>query len=68
MARLKVSFSYPMLHRSLRSGLEGYQFYEVAFEGVMTRQGASIAASFISIFVYFVSVPLFRGAGGTTAR
>ncbi|MDP3070595.1 MAG: GTP cyclohydrolase FolE2 [Opitutaceae bacterium] len=39
-ARLKVSFSYPMLHRSLRSGLEGYQFYDVAFEGVMTRDGA----------------------------
>jgi GTP cyclohydrolase IB len=38
-ARLKVSFSYPMLHRSLRSGLEGYQFYDVAFEGVMTREG-----------------------------
>src|SRR5215207_5384224 len=38
-ARLKVSFSYPMLHRSLRSGLAGYQFYNVAFEGVMTRNG-----------------------------
>lgn len=38
-ARLKVSFSYPMLHRSLRSGLEGYQFYDVAFEGVLTRTG-----------------------------
>lgn len=38
-ARLKVSFSYPMLHRSLRSGLEGYQFYDVAFEGVLTRSG-----------------------------
>lgn len=38
-ARLKVSFSYPMLHRSLRSGLEGYQYYDVAFEGVMTRGG-----------------------------
>ncbi|ACB74851.1 GTP cyclohydrolase FolE2 [Opitutus terrae] len=38
-ARLKVSFSYPMLHRSLRSGLEGYQFYNVAFEGVLTRKG-----------------------------
>jgi len=38
-ARLKVSFSYPMLHRSLRSGLEGYQYYEAAFEGVMTRSG-----------------------------
>jgi GTP cyclohydrolase I len=39
-ARLKVSFSYPMLQPSLRSGLEGYQFYDVAFEGVMTRAGA----------------------------
>lgn len=38
-ARLKVSFSYPMLQRSLRSGLEGYQFYTAAFEGVMTRAG-----------------------------
>ena len=38
-ARLKVGFSYPMLHRSLRSGLEGYQFYNVAFEGVMTHDG-----------------------------
>lgn len=38
-ARLKVAFSYPMLQRSLRSGLEGYQFYPVAFEGVMTRGG-----------------------------
>lgn len=38
-ARLKVSFSYPMLHRSLRSGLEGFQFYNVAFEGVVTRDG-----------------------------
>jgi GTP cyclohydrolase I len=38
-ARLKVSFSYPMLQPSLRSGLEGYQYYEVAFEGVMTHVG-----------------------------
>jgi GTP cyclohydrolase I len=38
-ARLKVSFSYPMVQRSLRSGLEGYQFYDVAFEGVLTRDG-----------------------------
>lgn len=38
-ARLKVAFSYPMLQLSLRSGLEGYQYYAVAFEGVMTRSG-----------------------------
>jgi len=39
-ARLKISFSYPMLRESLRSGLSGYQFYNVAFEGVMTHTGA----------------------------
>lgn len=38
-ARLKISFSYPMLRKSLRTDLEGYQFYDVAFEGVMTRDG-----------------------------
>jgi len=38
-ARLKIAFSYPMTRRSLRSGLAGYQFYQVAFEGVMTRDG-----------------------------
>ncbi|HVZ65159.1 MAG TPA: GTP cyclohydrolase FolE2 [Lacunisphaera sp.] len=38
-ARLKISFSYPMLRPSLRTNLEGYQFYSVAFEGVMTRDG-----------------------------
>jgi GTP cyclohydrolase I len=38
-ARLKISFSYPMIQRSLRSGLDGYQFYKVAFEGVMTHEG-----------------------------
>ena len=38
-ARLKISFSYPMTRTSLRSGLDGYQFYNVAFEGVMTRDG-----------------------------
>jgi GTP cyclohydrolase I len=38
-ARLKVKFSYPMLRRSLRSDLAGWQHYDVAFEGVMTRDG-----------------------------
>lgn len=38
-ARLKLVFSYPMIQKSLRSGLEGYQFYRVAFEGVMTHRG-----------------------------
>jgi len=32
-ARLRLSFNYPMLRPSLRSGLEGYQYYECAYEG-----------------------------------
>ncbi|TVR56364.1 MAG: GTP cyclohydrolase I FolE2 [Puniceicoccaceae bacterium] len=38
-ARVKVSFSYPMVQRSLRSGLEGYQYYRCAYEAVTTREG-----------------------------
>ena len=38
-ARLKMIFSYPMLQKSLRSGLEGFQFYRTAFEGVMSAKG-----------------------------
>ena len=38
-ARLMVKFSYPMLRPSLRSDLTGWQYYEVAFEGVMTHDG-----------------------------
>ncbi len=32
-ARIRLSFSYPLLQKSLRSELFGYQYYEVAFEG-----------------------------------
>lgn len=32
-AFLKLSFSYPMEQESLRSGMIGYQYYNVAFEG-----------------------------------
>jgi GTP cyclohydrolase I len=38
-ARLKMDFSYPILQKSLRSGLKGYQFYKAGFEGVLTRSG-----------------------------
>lgn len=38
-ARLRVSFSYPILQKSLRSGLEGFQYYQVAYEGVIDRSG-----------------------------
>jgi len=38
-ARLRLTFSYPRLQPSLRSGLHGYQFYRAGFEGVMTAAG-----------------------------
>ncbi len=34
-AQLKMDFAYPILKPSLRSGLEGWQYYNVAFEGRM---------------------------------
>ncbi len=40
-ARLKLSFSYPMLQSSLRSGLKGWQYYRVAYEATMDRNGKS---------------------------
>ena len=36
-ARIMMRFSYPMLKRSLRSGLEGYQYYAVGLEMVRTE-------------------------------
>ncbi|MGB0505654.1 MAG: GTP cyclohydrolase FolE2 [Pikeienuella sp.] len=41
-ARIQLRFRYPLLKHSLRSGLDGYQYYDVAFEaltanGQMTR-------------------------------
>ncbi|HTJ77388.1 MAG TPA: GTP cyclohydrolase FolE2 [Rariglobus sp.] len=55
-ARLKISFSYPLVQRSLRSGLDGYQFYNVAFEGVMTEAG--VYRRFIHFdFIYSSACP-----------
>ena len=36
-ARIKLDFSYPMIQKSLRSGLEGYQYYNSSFEGIIDR-------------------------------
>ncbi len=38
-ARVKVGFSYPQLVPSLRSGLEGYQFYAASYEASLDRHG-----------------------------
>lgn len=36
---LRLSFNYPILKQSLRSDLEGYQYYNVAFEGTLSAEG-----------------------------
>lgn len=36
---LRLSFNYPILKESLRSDLEGYQYYNVAFEGTLDNEG-----------------------------
>ena len=38
-AQIKLSFSYPMLQSSLRSGLAGWQYYRVAYEATLDRAG-----------------------------
>lgn len=38
-AYLRLSFSYPILQESLRSELEGYQYYDVSIEGTMDTEG-----------------------------
>jgi GTP cyclohydrolase I len=38
-ARLRLSFSYPLVQRSLRSGLSGYRYYSVVYEGWLNRDG-----------------------------
>ncbi len=38
-AYLRLSFNYPIMQESLRSELEGYQYYTVAIEGTMNADG-----------------------------
>ena len=55
-ARIKLGFSYPMRQPSLRSGLEGWQYYKVAYEGVTTADGTF--RKFIEFdFVYSSACP-----------
>lgn len=55
-ARLKLSFSYPMLQRSLRSGLDGWQYYRVSYEGTIDANGR--VRRFIEFdFVYSSACP-----------
>lgn len=38
-ADIILKFSYPILQKSLRSELEGYQYYDIALEGKIDRNG-----------------------------
>ena len=38
-ARILIRFNYPILQPSLRSGLEGYQYYRCAYEGRLSHSG-----------------------------
>ncbi|MDG5768029.1 GTP cyclohydrolase FolE2 [Balneolales bacterium ANBcel1] len=39
-SHVRLSVNYPLLQESLRSGLSGYQYYPVSFEGHMDENGA----------------------------
>ncbi len=54
-ARIQMRLSYPMKKRSLRSGLEGWQYYNVALE--MIRHGASVQRVIHLDYVYSSTCP-----------
>lgn len=55
-ARLKLTFSYPVIQKALRSGLVGHQFYTVSFEGVIDAAG--VFRKFMEFdFVYSSACP-----------
>ena len=55
-AFLRIGFSYPLLMDSLRSGMQGYQYYDVIFEGRIDANG--IFTKFMHLdFVYSSACP-----------
>lgn len=53
---IKLNFNFPMLKKSLRSDLEGYQYYNVALEGHMDEKG--VMRRFVHLeFVYSSACP-----------
>ena len=55
-ARVKVGFSYPIVKKSLRSGMEGYQYYKVAYEAVISASGG-VRRFVVFDFVYSSACP-----------
>ena len=54
-ARLQLSFRYPVLKRSLRSNIDGFQYYDVAFEVI--RSGAETTRVVHFDYVYSSTCP-----------
>ena len=54
-ARIQLRFRYPMMKPSLRSGLEGYQYYDVSFE--MIRAGGEETRVIHLDYVYSSTCP-----------
>ncbi|MEO1613583.1 MAG: GTP cyclohydrolase FolE2, partial [Pseudomonadota bacterium] len=54
-ARIQLRFRYPMLKESLRSGLSGYQYYDVAFE--MLKTGGETVRVIHLDYVYSSTCP-----------
>lgn len=55
-ARLRLTFGFPLLQRSLRSGLQGYRYYVVSYIGSLDRDGT--LRRFIEFdFVYSSACP-----------
>ncbi len=54
-ARLQLSFRYPMLKPSLRSNLEGYQYYDVALE--LVQRGPEVMRIIHLDYVYSSTCP-----------
>ncbi|HMO51560.1 MAG TPA: GTP cyclohydrolase FolE2 [Kiritimatiellia bacterium] len=55
-AFIQLTFSFPILQPSLRSGLEGYQYYRVVYKAAMDRHGKT--KTFIHFdFVYSSACP-----------
>ncbi|MEM6621712.1 MAG: GTP cyclohydrolase FolE2 [Pseudomonadota bacterium] len=54
-ARIQLRFRYPMKKQALRSGLEGYQYYDVAFE--MLKVGGKTTRMIHLDYVYSSTCP-----------
>ena len=52
-SRIMLKISYPIKQTSLRSGLEGYQYYDVVLEGILLKM-----VSLRSIFTLTLFIPL----------